>query len=92
MPEVQRFTINEEALTELPENGKPDGIETQIIDEGKETLVDAEMTEMEAAVAFLQGHDTFVALPTGYGKSIIFAMLPGTFDKYKGEQTVSLFP
>ena len=41
--------------------------------------------QKEAVVAFLQGNDTFVSLPTGYGKSVIFAILPGAFDKYKGK-------
>ena len=31
---------------------------------------------MEALTAFLSGRDTFVSLPTGYGKSIIYAVLP----------------
>jgi len=34
--------------------------------------------------AFVQGHDTFVSLPTGYGKSTIYAILPYVFDKLKG--------
>ena len=40
--------------------------------------------QKEAVMAFVQGHDTFVALPTGYGKSIIYAILPLVFDKLKG--------
>ena len=28
--------------------------------------------QLEAVVSFLQGNDTFVALPTGYGKSLQF--------------------
>lgn len=28
--------------------------------------------------AFVSGNDTFVSLPTGYGKSIIYAILPLT--------------
>ena len=42
--------------------------------------------QKEAVMSILQGNDTFVSLPTGYGKSIIFAMLPGAFDKYKGKR------
>ena len=37
--------------------------------------------QKEAIVAFVLGNDTFVSLPTGYGKSVIFAMLPLVFDK-----------
>jgi len=38
----------------------------------------------EALKVFISGKDTFVALPTGYGKSIIFAILPSVFNKLKG--------
>jgi bloom syndrome protein len=34
----------------------------------------------EAAVAILQGKDVFVQLPTGYGKTMILALLPFAFD------------
>ena len=30
--------------------------------------------QLEAIVSFLQGNDTFVALPTSYGKSLIYAV------------------
>ena len=40
--------------------------------------------QQEALVAFVSGKDTFVALPTGYGKSIIYAILPSVFDKIQG--------
>ena len=40
--------------------------------------------QLEAVCAFVQGHDTFVSLPTGYGKSTIYAILPYVFDKLKG--------
>ena len=41
--------------------------------------------QMEAIESFVSGKDTFVALPTGYGKSIIFAMLPLLFDFLLGK-------
>ena len=40
--------------------------------------------QMEAIIAFVEGRDVFVSLPTGYGKSIIYALLPLIFDSLKG--------
>ena len=40
--------------------------------------------QKEAILAFLQGNDVFVSLPTGYGKSVIYAILPLAFDILKG--------
>ena len=39
----------------------------------------------EAVVAFVGGQDVFVSLPTGYGKTLCFAVLPWTFDKLRGD-------
>ena len=41
--------------------------------------------QMEAIIAFVGGRDVFVSLPTGYGKSIIYASLPFIFDSIKGK-------
>ena len=35
----------------------------------------------EAIVCFLKSKDTFVCLPTGYGKSVIYALLPSLSHK-----------
>ena len=35
--------------------------------------------QTKAILSFVQGNDTFVALPTGYGKSLIHAALPYVF-------------
>jgi len=40
--------------------------------------------QKEAISTLLQGRDTFVALPTSYGKLLIYALLPPVFDKLKG--------
>ena len=40
--------------------------------------------QKEAVSLFLQGHDTFVSLPTGYGKSLIYALLPLAHDYSRG--------
>lgn len=42
--------------------------------------------QKEAVMAFLAGNDVFVTLPTGYGKSIIYAVLPRVFDRLKGNK------
>ena len=44
--------------------------------------------QIVALEAILGRSDVFVFLPTGYGKSVIYALLPHAFDKLRG----SLFP
>ena len=39
--------------------------------------------QVEAITSFVSGKDTFVSLPTGYGKSLIYASLPYIFDQKK---------
>ena len=38
------------------------------------------MKQREAVEAFMKWNDVFVALPTGYGKSVIFGILPTAYD------------
>lgn len=40
--------------------------------------------QLEAISTFVGGRDTFVILPTGYGKSVIFSLLPLVYDQLKG--------
>lgn len=43
-----------------------------------------EHEQTKAILLFVQGSDTFVALPTGYRKSLIYAALPYVFDVMQG--------
>ena len=46
--------------------------------------------QQEAILSFIQGHDSFVSLPTGYGKSLIYGILPTIlYDKLKGRQVLT---
>jgi bloom syndrome protein len=38
--------------------------------------------QYDAVFHFMQGKDVFAALPTGFGKSVIFGILPTAFDIY----------
>uniref|UniRef100_A0A1X7V4Z1 DEAD/DEAH-box helicase domain-containing protein n=1 Tax=Amphimedon queenslandica TaxID=400682 RepID=A0A1X7V4Z1_AMPQE len=39
-----------------------------------------------ALATFISGQDDFVSLPTGYGKSLMFPLLPPVFDIIKGKK------
>ncbi len=41
--------------------------------------------QKQAVTAFLSGNDTFVSLPTGYGKSLCYGILPLAFDYLRGK-------
>ena len=41
--------------------------------------------QKESILTFLGGNDVFVSLPTGYGKSLIYGILPVAFDFLKGK-------
>ena len=57
-------------------------IENAIRELGFETL---KSKQRDAIESFLSGNDTLVVLPTGYGKSVIYAALPLIFDKLRGK-------
>ena len=40
--------------------------------------------QVEAVCSFIRGNDVFVSLPTGYGKSLIYAILPIVYDRING--------
>ena len=44
--------------------------------------------QVEAILTYISGKDVFVTLPTGYGKSIIYGILPLIFDEYKGKYSI----
>ena len=41
--------------------------------------------QVEAVSSFVNGNDVFVSLPTGYGKSAVYAMLPFVIDEIRGK-------
>ena len=45
--------------------------------------------QLEAIKCFCAGH-VFVSLPTGYGKSLIYAVLPLIFDRIKGKCLINV--
>ena len=46
--------------------------------------------QIEAITAFVNGKDTFIVLPTGYGKSLVYAVLPLVFDSLRGTELMIL--
>ena len=48
-------------------------------------LLKPKQVESSQSQSFASGKDTFVALPTGYGKSVIFAILLLLFDLMRGK-------
>ena len=50
----------------------------EVIDEAacKLMIDDVKPKQREAIISYVSGNDTFVVLPTRYGKSLIYALLP----------------
>ena len=44
----------------------------------------------KAILSFVFGNDVFVSLPTGYGKSLCFGLLPCVFDALRGVEKKSI--
>ena len=43
--------------------------------------------QLEAIMEHMKGKDVFVSLPAGYGKSMIYALLPPIYDLIRGQCT-----
>ena len=57
------------------------------VDKAAETLGKTlKEKQREAVLEFISGKDVFVSLPTGYGKSLIYGILPLAFDNFRGKQ------
>ena len=50
----------------------------------KLSITELKPKQREAIISYVTGNDTFVVLPTGYGKSLIYAILPLVFNKIRG--------
>ena len=57
---------------------------------GKSVRYDSLKTEHRAVTAFASGRDVFIALPTGFGKSLCYGCLPCVFDCLKGTESKSV--
>lgn len=42
--------------------------------------------QRDAILSYVSGSDTLVVLPTGYGKSLIYAVLPLVYNKLRGRR------
>ena len=46
-----------------------------------------ELKEKQKALAFINGNDVFASLPTGYGKSINYGILPLVYETLKSKKS-----
>ena len=50
----------------------------------KARISNLKQKQRECIQKFVEGHDVFASLPTGYGKSLIYALLPDVFNTIRG--------
>jgi bloom syndrome protein len=62
-----------------------------MMEAAKEMNISLKEKQEEAIAAFVGGRDTFVSLPTGYGKSIIYGILPVMYNILLGECLLCYF-
>ena len=61
-----------------------DHIESAIIETAKTLGITLKGKQFEAIYNFCSQKDAFVSLPTGFGKSVIYGLLPLVFDALTG--------
>ena len=66
-------------------------LDTAVDDAAGVLGVELKPLQREAIRAFVQGRDVFVCLPTGFGKSLCYALLPAVFDHLLGRKERSSF-
>jgi len=59
-----------------------------IIETAKRVSIILKGKQFQVIYSFCLQNDVFVSLPTGYGKSLIYGILPLAFDNLKGEAQV----
>ena len=57
----------------------------------KLSITELKPKQHEAIISYVTGNDTFIVLPTGFGKSLIYAILPLVFNKIRGTIKCLLF-
>jgi len=60
-------------------------VDKAIEEVSKDIRIQLKDKQLEAIKHFCSGKDVFVSLPTGYGKSLIYGVIPLVFDKMKGK-------
>ena len=59
--------------------------ELAMAEAARKMSIDLKEKQKEAILSFVPGRDTFVSLPTGYSKSILYGILPMLYDLLLGK-------